>query len=156
MLGVKLDNGLKSMSRLYPRGMDRLAFEHHLLSPQGQNRVPGAAPAVTVGGYVCCDQIRLGVVVDGERITAGGFEARGCGAATAAASAAVTLARGAHVFEAARIGPDQIAAELGGLSPAKRHAADLAADALSRALGAAVRQSAALTPPTSGEGRWSR
>src|SRR5205807_6714704 len=39
-----------------------------------------------------------------------------------------------------------IAAELGGLSPAKLHAAELAADALARALGAAARQSAALAP----------
>jgi len=37
-----------------------------------------------------------------------------------------------------------IADELGGLSPAKRHAAELAADALHRALGAAVRADAAV------------
>ncbi len=48
------------------------------------------------------------------------------------------------LLDAARIGPDQIAAELGGLSPGKLHAAELAADALARALGAAVRERAAL------------
>jgi tRNA-specific 2-thiouridylase len=131
--------------------MDRLAFEHHLLSPQGRDRVPVGAPAVSVGGLACCDQIRLGVLLDGERIVDAGFEAQGCGAATAAASAAVTVLRGSHLFEAARIGPEQIAAELGGLSAAKRHAAELAADALARALGAAARQSAAVKSPPSGE-----
>src|SRR5205807_8890319 len=41
----------------------------------------------------------------------------------------------------------EIAAELGGLSPAKLHAAEVAADALARALGAAVRDRAALERP---------
>ena len=82
----------------------------------------------------------MSLVTDGQLITDAGFEARGCGAATAAASAAVTLVRGAGLLDAARIGPAQIAAELGGLSAAKLHAAELAADALARALGAAAAQ----------------
>ena len=65
---------------------------------------------------------------------------------TAAGSAAVTLLEGAHVLDAARVGAHEIAAELGGLSPGKFHAADLAADALHAALGAAVRDGAALAP----------
>jgi tRNA-specific 2-thiouridylase len=56
----------------------------------------------------------------------------------------VALVGGRPVLEAARVGPDTIAAELGGLSPAKHHAAELAADALHRALGAAVRADARL------------
>ena len=47
-------------------------------------------------------------------------------------------ARGARVLDAARIGAADVAAELGGLSPGKLHAAELAADALHSALGAAV------------------
>ena len=42
-------------------------------------------------------------------------------------------------------GPSEIADELGGLSPGKLHAAELAADALARALGAAVRERAFVT-----------
>ncbi|HTA06785.1 MAG TPA: tRNA 2-thiouridine(34) synthase MnmA, partial [Solirubrobacteraceae bacterium] len=42
------------------------------------------------------------------------------------------------------LGPEQIEAELGGLSAAKRHAAELAADALHRALGSAAREQAQL------------
>ena len=41
---------------------------------------------------------------------------------------------GAPVLDAARIGIDEVEAALGGLTPAKRHAAQLAADALHRAL----------------------
>ena len=44
------------------------------------------------------------------------------------------------------IGPAEIDDELGGLSPQGRHAADLAADALHRALGAAVAADVQLTP----------
>jgi tRNA-specific 2-thiouridylase len=124
--------------------MDALAFEHHLTSPQGQGHAPEDACTATAGGWACCDEITLSIRVAGDRVTDAGFTASGCGAASAAASAAVTLLRGAHVLDAARIGPAQIAAELGGLSMAKRHAADLAADALARALGAAVRTRAEL------------
>jgi tRNA-specific 2-thiouridylase len=56
----------------------------------------------------------------------------------------VTLVRGEPLLAAARIGPAEIAAELGGLSPAKAHAAELASDALARALGRAVRERAQL------------
>jgi tRNA-specific 2-thiouridylase len=48
------------------------------------------------------------------------------------------------VLEAARFGPGACAVELGGLSPGKFHAAELAADALHAALGAAVAAGAAL------------
>jgi tRNA-specific 2-thiouridylase len=66
----------------------------------------------------------------------------------AAGSAVVSLLRGAPLLDAARIGAGEIAAELGGLSQAKRHAAELAADALHRALGGAARASASLAPQT--------
>ena len=73
--------------------------------------------------------------VDGDRVADAGFEAAGCGAALAAASAAVELVRGADVLDAARVGTHAISDALGGLSPGKLHAAELAADALARALG---------------------
>jgi tRNA-specific 2-thiouridylase len=130
--------------------MDALAFEHHLTSPQGLGHRPAHAHAATVGGYACCDEITFSVAVHADRVSGAGFEAHGCGSTTAAASAAVTLVRGAAVLDAARIGPREIADELGGLSPAKLHAAELAADALARALGAAVRADGHLAGPGTG------
>jgi tRNA-uridine 2-sulfurtransferase len=127
--------------------MDGIAFEHHLTSPQGHQRKPTGAVTATVGGFTCCDEIELSISVEGDRVTDAGFDARGCGASTAAGSAAVTLVRESGVLDAARIGPKEIAAELGGLSPGKLHAAELAADALARALGAAVRDRSQLTAP---------
>jgi tRNA-specific 2-thiouridylase len=130
--------------------VDALAFEHHLTSPQGYNHFPATGFAVRVGGGVCCDALRFSVEIDGQRILDAGYAATGCGATTAAGSAAVTLARGRGLLAAARIGPSEIAAELGGLSPAKWHAAELAADALARALGEAAAAQASLPSPSEG------
>ena len=110
--------------------MDVLAFEHHLTSPQGLGHHPVGAHTAQAGTSACCDQVSFSLAIDGARVTGAGFTADGCGAATAAASAAVTLVRGAPLLHAARIGSAAIAAELGGLSTAKLHAAELAADAL--------------------------
>ncbi len=130
--------------------MDAIAFEHHLTSPQGLGHIPTDAFTVTAGGGSCWDRIRFSVSVRSDRVVDAGFDADGCGSATAAGSATVTLARGATVLEAARIGSTEIAAELGGLSPGKLHAAELAADALARALGVAVRARAELEAPAGG------
>jgi tRNA-uridine 2-sulfurtransferase len=130
--------------------VDALAFEHHLTSPQGHRRVLDGDFTVTADGGSCCDRMSVSLATDGERVTDAGFDADGCGAATAAGSAAVTLVRGLHLFDAARIGAGAIAEELGGLSPAKIHVADLAADALARALGAAARGRARLAAPVDG------
>jgi tRNA-specific 2-thiouridylase len=130
--------------------MDALAFEHHLSSPQGEGRLPTDGFAGRAGGAACCDEIELSVAIDHDRVADVGFSADGCGATTAAGSAAVTLARSRSVLEVARMGPEDIARELGGLSPGKLHAAELAADALARALGAAARSAAALPRPAAG------
>ena len=130
--------------------MDALAFEHHLTSPQGHRRLPEDGFTVAAGGGSCCDTVQLSVSIDRDRIADAGFESHGCGAATAAGSAAVTLIRGQTVLDAARVGPREIAAELGGLSPGKLHAAEVAGDALARALGAAVRARGESEPPPGG------
>jgi tRNA-specific 2-thiouridylase len=124
--------------------MDTLAFEHHLTSPQGEGHTPSDAFTVTFGGGECCDEVTFSIQTDGTYVTDAGFSANGCGASHAAASAAVTLVRGATLLDAARIGVDEVSAELGGLSASKRHAADVATNALARALGAAVRSRGAL------------
>src|SRR5438270_389305 len=115
----------------------------------GASRGPGATGAPPVrahagaaGGAACGDLVRISLAVRGDVVVDAGADAAGCGAAQAAASAAVALVRGAPVLEAARVSADAIADELGGLLPGKRHAAELAEDALHCALGAAVRADA--------------
>jgi tRNA-specific 2-thiouridylase len=120
----------------------------HLEHPLGQGHTPAGSFTGAAGGAACGDVIRISVAINSRspegRIEDAGFQASGCGAVVAAGSASVALLRGAGLLEAARIGPERIAEELGGLSAAKSHAAELAADALHRALGAAARQGAAL------------
>ena len=118
--------------------MDSEVFEHHLTSPQGRGHVPAGAVSVTAEGGACGDTVTFSLACDGERISDAGFTAQGCGATTAAASAAVSLVTGAGLLDAARFGTATIAAEVGGLSPGKLHAAEVVCDALHRALGSAV------------------
>ncbi len=120
-------------------------FEDHLRHPRGLGHAPRAGHRAVAGSAACGDIVSLTLVVDGDRVTDAGFEAEGCGATTAATSAAVEIASGAGILDVARVGADEIMDALGGLSPGKRHAADLAADALARALGSAVRAEGALT-----------
>ncbi len=115
----------------------------HLECPLGRGHCPQDAFTGAAGGAACGDLIRISVALDplspDARISDAGFDASGCGATLAAGSAAVSLLRGTPLLAAARIGAREIAHELGGLSVAKRHAAELAADALHRALGGAAR-----------------
>src|SRR5919197_3114034 len=99
-----------------------MSFEQHLREPHARGPVPDGAFVGSAGGHVCGDLVRIGIrPVDGSvaEIT---FDAEGCGATLAAGSACTLLADGAGMLEAAAIGPDRIIAELGGLSPGKRHA----------------------------------
>jgi tRNA-specific 2-thiouridylase len=109
-------------------------FEDHLTDPRGRGPAPAGAACGSAGGAACGDLVRISVRAGGGRIAEATFDAEGCGAAVAAGSACVTLVEGAPLLEAARTGPAEISRELGGLSPGKLHAADLAADALHRAL----------------------
>jgi len=118
--------------------VDAEAFADHLEFPRGRGNVPAASFSGSAGGAACGDLVRIDLALDGDRILDAGFEASGCGAAVASGSAVVELLRGATVLDAARIGAGEVAEELGGLSPGKLHAAELAADALHVALGAAV------------------
>jgi len=126
------------------------SLQQHLEAPFGRGHVPAGAHTGAAGGAACGDLIRISLALDPEgdagEILDAGFDASGCGAVSAAGSAVVGLIRGAPLLDAARIGAERIEAELGGLSPAKRHAAELAADALHRALGWAAREQSRLAP----------
>jgi len=123
-------------------------FEDHLTAPRGLGALADWPHAGAAGGAVCGDLVRVAVRVEGDGVAEAGFDADGCGAARAAGSAVVELVEHKPVLEAARVTPDHVAAALGGLIPAKRHAAELAADALHRALGAAAKAGAARLAPS--------
>jgi tRNA-uridine 2-sulfurtransferase len=120
----------------------------HLERPAGRGHVPAGACTGAAGGAACGDVIRISLALDADSadgiVADAGFDARGCGAIVAAGSAVVGLVRGAPLLDAARVGSEHVARELGGLGAHKRHAAELATDALHRALGLAARRSARL------------
>lgn len=119
-------------------------FQRHLEHPVGVDHTPTEGFTGAAGGNACGDLVRLSLVIEGDRVADAGFAASGCGAVTAAGSACVALLRGHSVLEAGCIGPDTLERELGGLIGAKRHAVELVADAMHRALGAAVSASGKL------------
>src|SRR5919199_6726432 len=132
--------------RAYLVRMPDERFAEHLAHPVGRGNEPAGAHSGVAGGAACGDLVHLRLAVAGDRVSDAGFEASGCGATIAAASAALELVRDAPVLDAARVNSATIAAALGGLSAGKLHAADLATDALHRALGGAARADARIDP----------
>jgi tRNA-specific 2-thiouridylase len=109
------------------------------------NAFTGAA-----GGAACGDLSRISLSIEDGAIAGVTFEAEGCGATRAATAAVAETVEGEPVVEAARIGTDEVDEALGGLTPAKRHAAQLAADALHRALAGAAASDDRLAPARPG------
>ncbi|HMI80166.1 MAG TPA: tRNA 2-thiouridine(34) synthase MnmA [Solirubrobacterales bacterium] len=114
--------------------MERELFEHYLRD--GSRYGPAADGAFTgaAGGAACGDLSRVSFAVEDGRLQSVTFDAEGCGATRAATAAVVEMIDGSPVLEAALIDIDTVDAAIGGLTPAKRHAAQLATDALHRAL----------------------
>src|SRR5436305_2358443 len=114
--------------------MERERCEHYLrddsrLGPAAEGAFTGAA-----GGAACGDLSRISFLVEDGRIASVTFDAEGCGATRAATAAVAEMIDGSFVLEAALIDIDTVDDAIGGLTPAKRHAAQLATDALHRAL----------------------
>ena len=104
------------------------------------------------GGAPCGDLIRVSIEISKGSIARASFDAEGCATARAAGAAVAELADGAALFDAGRVGPGEVAATLGGVGLQGRHAVELAADALHRALAAAAGSGLSLAPePAAGE-----
>lgn len=118
--------------------MSRDAFEHFLADCSRRGDAPAGSHSGAAGGAPCGDLVRISLRLADGRIEAARFDAEGCSATIAAGAALAEELEGLAALEAARLGPDDVAGLLGGLSPQGRHAAELAADALHRALTAAI------------------
>jgi tRNA-specific 2-thiouridylase len=97
---------------------------------------PAGSHTGSAGGSVCGDLVRISLRVDGDRVAEAAFDAEGCSALRACAAAACEVAEGSTALCAATLSANDLAEAVGGLSPQGRHAADLVADALARALSA--------------------
>jgi tRNA-specific 2-thiouridylase len=106
----------------------------HLASPTGPGPLEAADAVGESGSAGCGDLVRIALRVAGGRVRAARFQAFGCGAATAAASAACARLEGAGLDDAMRLSSGLLDADLGGLGPARRHGPEIVADAVARAL----------------------
>ena len=132
--------------------MDAALLAHYAGDDARRGPVPDGGFTGAAGGATCGDLVRLSLEIQDGVIGDVTFDADGCAAATAAAAAVAEAAEHESVLSAAGIGSEEVAGALGGLSPQGRHAADLAADALHRALSAVASSGAQLAdPPAEGE-----
>lgn len=115
--------------------MESLLAEYVADRSREADAPPGAFTGAA-GGAACGDLARISLTVEVGRISSAVFATEGCAATRAACACVCELVEGETALEAARIGAERIEEELGGLSPARRHAAMLTADALHRALSA--------------------
>jgi tRNA-uridine 2-sulfurtransferase len=133
--------------------MDTAVLEHYAGDVSRRGPAPDDAFTGAAGGAPCGDLVRVSIVIADGVIDAVTFDAEGCAAATAAAAAVAELAEGESVLGAAAIGPAEVSEAVGGLSPQGRHAADLAADALHRALSSAASSGVRLAAAPASGGR---
>ncbi len=127
--------------------LDAYLHDRSRLGPAEDGAFTGAA-----GGAACGDLSRVSLVIEDGSVVRVSFDAEGCGATRAATAAVAEMVEGSPVLDVARIGTDEVDEALGGLTPAKRHAAQLAADALHRALAQAASSAQCLAVGPGGEG----
>lgn len=130
--------------------MSRELFDAYLRDGSRFGSAPDGAFTGAAGGAACGDLSRVSLSIADGRIAAVSVDAEGCGATRAATAAVAEMVDGEPVLDAARIGTDEVDEAIGGLTPAKRHAAQLAADALHRGLASAAASSERLAEPRSG------
>jgi tRNA-specific 2-thiouridylase len=130
--------------------MSREILDSYLRDESRKGPAPPSAFTGAAGGAACGDVARVSLAIEAGRIGSVTFDAEGCGATRAATAAVAELVDGEPVLDAARIGADEVDAALGGLTPARKHAAQLAADALHRSLASAAASSERLAQRRAG------
>ena len=105
-------------------------FEH----PRNSGAVDVPEAWAQLENPACGDVLKLTLRVRAGRIEEIRFQAKGCVASVACASALTELVRGRKVGEARRLNREQVVSAVGGLPKASMHAIHLALDTLAAAL----------------------
>ena len=106
-------------------------FEH----PRNAGEVAEPDASVRIENPACGDVLKLSLKVACGRIEEIRFLAKGCVCSMACASALTELAQGKTIQQARELTREQLTLAVGGLPPASAHAAHLAIDGLTAALG---------------------
>jgi tRNA-specific 2-thiouridylase len=106
----------------------------HLAAPEGAGAMEAPDALGESGSASCGDLVRIALRIGGGRVREARFQAFGCGAATAAASAACARLAGASMDDALRLSAESLDGDLGGLGEARRHGPEIVEDAVARAL----------------------
>lgn len=102
----------------------------HFQNPRNTGELPDATGVVELENPACGDVMKLAARVEAGRVVAARFLTRGCVTAIACGSWLAEWMHGRRLAELEGISDLKISEALGGLPPATRHGAQLAADAL--------------------------
>ena len=106
----------------------------HFQHPRNVGDVEGASASAQVDNPACGDVLRLSVKVQDSVIVEARFRAKGCVPAMACGSKVTEMISGLTADKAARLTRREVAQAMGGLPSGSDHAAQLAIDALRKAL----------------------
>ncbi len=102
----------------------------HYRNPRNAGQIDDANACGRAENAACGDEMHLYALIEGDVIIRASCKTFGCAPSVAAGSVVTELLSGAKLEDASALGVVQIEQALGGLPPMKRHAAQLAADAV--------------------------
>ncbi len=106
----------------------------HFRNPRNAGTMQSADGAATVENPASGAVVSLQMRIVDERVVCAKFQAQGCTATIAAASAITEMVSGLPVAAAAAVTRADVEATLGGLPPTRKHAVALARDAVRAAI----------------------
>jgi|SRR3954451_8866573 nitrogen fixation NifU-like protein len=107
----------------------------HFQNPRNAGELPGADASAEIENPVCGDVVRLSLKLHEGRISEARFKAKGCVPAIACGSALTELLVGKDLAQAHLLRREDVINAVGGVPQASTHAAQLAIDVASAALG---------------------
>jgi nitrogen fixation NifU-like protein len=110
-------------------------FKDHLSHPRNAGELPDATAIADEKNPVCGDRLRLSLIINDDRIETARYLAYGCPPTLVCGSVLTELITGRTTAEAKQLTRADLLTAIGGLPSRKHHAASLAIETLTSALG---------------------
>jgi len=110
-------------------------FKDHLAHPRNAGELPDATAVADEKNPVCGDRLRLSLIIKDDRIETARYLAYGCPPTLVCGSVLTELITGKTTAEAKQLTRADLLDAIGGLPSRKHHAASLAIETLTSALG---------------------